>query len=186
MPNVDRPIGFRPAMNFGHHAYQMMRVDVGNSTAIFVGDVMDLDAAGVIPAAADAGVSAAGVCIAVYDVNGVPCGHPNAAVSTKYLTATTAGYALIALALPGAVFIAQTQSGETPDEDDPNITCDHIATAGDTVTARSRHELAHSGGGVQFRYLGKVDEPGNSWGANVDLYVVFNESAYGLSGVASV
>jgi len=187
MANKDSPIGFRPAQGIGsQHVYKMFRVDVTNAKALFPGDVVDLDGSGAIPAAADAGISAAGVAIAVFDSAGVPCGHPNSLVSTKYLTTTTAGFVLVALAIPGVVFICQTQTGTTPTNDDIGLTSDHIATAGDTTTARSRHELTHSGGGLQFRIIGKVEEPGNSWGVNVDVYVVFNESAFGVSGAASV
>ena len=187
MPNRDTPIGFRPARGIGsQHVYARFRVDVSNATAIFIGDVIDLDGEGAIPAAADAGVSVVGVAVGLYDTDGHPIGHPNSLVTTDYLTATTAGWVLVALAIPGAVFIAQTQTGTTPTNDDIGLTSDHIATAGDTTTAKSRHELTHSGGGLQFRIIGLVKEPGNAWGLNNDLYVVFNESALSASGGASV
>lgn len=188
MANRDNPMGFRPALNMGtHHAFQIFPVDASSTPATYVGDVMDLVAAGAVnPAAADAGVSVAGVCIAVYDTNGIPCGAPNSAVATKYLPASTAGYALVALALPGAVFICQTQTGATSAAADIGITSDHVAGTGDTVTARSRHELTHSGGGLQFRIVGLVNDPSNAWGEHSDVYVVFNESAFGVSAAASV
>ena len=187
MANRDNPSGFIPAQGIGgDHVYKMFRVDSVNATAVFVGDVMDLDASGVGPAAADAGVSAVGVCVAVYDSDGLPCGSHNSSVATKYLPASTAGFALVALAIPGNVFICQTQTGTTPTDDDIGLTSDHVAGAGDTTTARSRHELTYSGGGLQFRIIGKVDKPGNDYGEHVDLYVVFNESAFGVSAAASV
>ena len=189
MPNRDTPIGLRPAQGIGsQHVLKMFRVDSNNATALYIGDVVDLDGESVGPAAADAGVSAAGVCVGVYDTNKIPCGHPSAAVSTKYLSASTAGYALVALAIPGAVFIGQLDSGSTPTEDDVGATCDHVAGTGDTTTAKSRHELDSSdiGTGLQFRILGLVDEPGNTWAEHADVYVVFNESAFGASGAATV
>ncbi len=189
MPNRDTPNGFRVAQGIGsQHVVKRFRVDSNNSTALFVGDVVDLDGEGVGPAAADAGVSVAGVCVGVYDSNEIPCGHPNSSVSTKYLTGSTAGYADVALALPGAVFIAQLDSGSTPTEDDVGATCDHVATAGDTTVAHSKHELDSSdiGTGIQCRIIGKVDEPGNAWGEHVDVLVVFNESAFGASAAATV
>lgn len=187
MANRDNPIGFRPAQGIGsQHVLKYFPVDVANGTALFVGDVVDLDPnGGVIPAAADAGVSAAGVCVGVYDTNGVPCGSPNSAVSTKYLTVSTRGYALVALAIPGAVFVTQASDGSIS-ENDIGATADHVAGTGDTTTARSRHVLNSSTGGLQFRILGHVDEPNNAYGADVDLYVVFNESAFGASAAASV
>jgi len=187
MANRDTPIGFRPAQGIGsQHVYKMFRVDSNNATAVFVGDVLDLDGEGVGPAAADAGVSAAGVCVALFDSEGIPVGHPNSSVSTKHLTASTAGFALTSLAMSGTVYIVQTQTGETPTVDDIGLTSDHIATAGDTVTSTSRHELTHSGGGLQFRIIGKVEQPNNTWAEHVDVYVMFNESAFGVSGEASV
>lgn len=189
MANRDTPIGFRPAQGIGgDHVYKMFRVDAtGNATYnMFVGDVLDLDGYGVNVASADAGVSAAGICVAVYDSNGVPCGAPGSSVSTKYLPLATNGYALVALAIPGAVFIAQDDASATLDEDAVGLTTDHVRGTGDTATATSRHELNATTGGLQFRIIGKVEEPNNAWGAWNDLYVVFNESAFGVSAAASV
>lgn len=190
MANRDMPHGFRPAIGMGKsHQYQIFPIDAANGTAVFVGDVMDLNATGnVRPAAADAGVSAAGVCVAVYDTNGIPCGAPFAAVTTKYLSASTAGYALVALALPGAIFIAQAQTGQTPAAADLGQTTDHVAGAGDTTTGFSRHELNFSdlGTGLQFRIVGLVARPDNSWAEHADVYVQFNESAFGVSAAAGV
>ena len=186
MANADKPIGFSPARGIGsQHVMSLFRVDVTNSTALYVGDVVDLDGSGAIPAAADAGLSVVGVAVALYDSDMNPVGSPNSSVSTKYLTTTTAGYVLVALAIPGAVFISQLDDG-VPTNDDVGLTCDHIATAGDATTATSRHELDYDSGGVQFRIIGLVKEPQNSWGAQCDVYVVFNESALGCSGEASV
>jgi len=190
MANIDRPRGFRPAEGIGsQHIVKRFPIDSSNSTAVFVGDVMDLNAAGSVrPAAADAGVTAAGVCVGIQDSNGNPIGSPNSSVSTKYLPTSTAGYALVAMALPGAVFICQTDSGTVPTSADIGATADHAAGSGDTTTAVSRHELDASniGTGLQFRIIGILEEPGNTWLEHVDVYVVFNESAFGVSGAASV
>ncbi len=185
MANRDTPIGFRPATGVGTpHQVRRFPVASSNGTNLFVGDVADFDGTAVGPAAADAGVSAVGVVVAVYDSNGVPCGAPNSSVSTKYLPASTAGYVDVALALPGAVFIAQAQTGQTPAANAIGATTDHVAGTGDTTTATSRHELncGDLNTGAQFLILGKVDEPNNSWGEHVDLYVVFNESAFNQTG----
>lgn len=190
MANRDTPMGFRPAQGIGgDHVYKLFAVDASSSTATYVGDMMDLNAAGSVrPAAADAGVSAAGVCVAVYDSNKVPCGSPNSSVSTKYLTGSVAGYALVALAIPGNVFIGQLDSGTTPTSADIGATCDHVAGSGSTTTARSAHELDASdiGTGLQTRIIGLVDEPGNTWAEHADVYFVFNESAFGTSAEATV
>lgn len=190
MANVDRPIGFRPAKGSGaQHVYLRIPVDSSSGTALFVGDVVSFNAAGSVrPAAADDGVSAAGICVAVYDSDGNPCGSPNSSESNKHLSASTAGFALVALAVPGAMFIGQLDSGTTPTSADIGATCNHVAGVGDTTTSRSRHELDASdiGTGLQFRIVGLVDDPGNSWAEHADVYIVFNESAVGASGEASV
>jgi len=189
MANRDNPCGFRPAQGIGsQHVLKYFRVDAtGNgSYPLHVGDVVDLDGYGVCVAAADAGVSVAGICVAVYDSNGVPCGAPGSSISTKYLSAATDGWALVALAIPGAVFIAQDDATAELDEDSVGLTTDHVAGTGSTVTGVSAHELNATTGGLQFRIIGLVNEPGNAWGGNADLYVTFNESAFGVSGAASV
>jgi len=193
MPNRDNT-GFRPANGIGTaHICRMFPVDVANGTAIFIGDVVDLDPnGGVIPAAADAGVSAAGVCIGVFDSNRIPCGHPYSSVSTKQLTASVAGFCLVAMAYPGSVFIAQSSTGSTaPAENDIGSTCDHIAGTGNTTFGFSGHELDFGqttalNTGLQFRTIGKVNHPNNAYGQHCDLYVVFNESAFGSSAAAGI
>ena len=190
MANRDNPMGFRMAQGIGsQHVLKRFPIDSSNSTNVFVGDVMDLNAQGSVrPAAADAGVSAAGVCVALYDSDGHPIGHPNSSVSTNYLGTSVAGFALVSLALPGVVFIAQAQTGQTPAAEDIGETTDHVAGTGDTTTAVSKHELNFSdlGTGLQFRIIGLVDNPANSWAEHADVYVVFNESAFGVSAAASV
>lgn len=181
MANRDTPIGFYPAKGVGPtHQYLWFPVDSGNSTNMFVGDVLDMDGTAVVPAAADAGVSVVGVCAGLYDTNRISIGHPNSAVSTKYLPSSTAGYALVALALPGHLFIAQAQTGQTPASTSIGATTDHVQGTGDTVTARSRHELNFSdlNTGAQLTIVGLVEEPGNSWAEHALVYVSFNESIW--------
>ena len=188
MANRDNPMGFRPARGIGSNVVEsLFPVDVANGTNFFVGDVADLDPnGGVIPAAADAGVSAAGVVTALYDTNMIPVGAPGSAVTTKYLPLSTRGYALVALAIPGTVFIAQDDAAAALAEEDIGQTTDHVAGAGSTTTAVSNHELNGTVGGLQFRILGLVNKPGNAWGSNAEVYVTFNESAFGVSAAAAV
>ena len=187
MANRDNPIGFRPANGIGvTHQYMEFVITTGNGTNIFVGDVMDLDGTSITPAAADANVSAIGVCTQIKDTNGVSIGHPNSAVSTKYLPLSTAGIVVVALANPSAIFIAQDDGGTALTAADVGVTTDHIAGTGDTTTATSRHELNSTTGQGQFRILGLVKDPSNSWGANADIYCTFNETALSGSGEASV
>jgi hypothetical protein len=188
MANRDNPCGFRMSQGIGsQHVCKQFIVDSSSGTALFMGDVVGLNAVGSVrPAAADIGVAAAGICIAVYDSNGVSCGAPGSSVSTKYLTASVAGYALVALAIPGVVFIAQDDGSVALTGAAVAATTDHVAGVGSTTTAVSAHELNATIGGLQFRIIGLHPAPGNAWGANAELQVVFNESAFGVSAAASV
>lgn len=179
MANIDNP-GIRPADRKPSQELEFP-VDVSSGTAMYVGDVVTANAAGSVrPAVADDGTSVAGVVVGIKDTNGIPIGAHNSVVSTKYLSATTVGKALIALALPGRVFIGQSQTGQTPAEADIFSTTDHVAGAGNSTTAKSGHELNMSdkNTGAQCLIVGKVDDPGNSYGEHVDLRFVFHESIF--------
>ena len=189
MANRDTPNGFRPAKGGKSHIVVRFPVLSSNGTAIFVGDVIDLlSTGGVGPAAADAGVSVAGVCVGLYDSDKNPVGSPNSSQSTKYLPASTAGFCDVALAISGALFIGQAQTGQTPAAADLGATTDHVAGTGDTTTSQSRHELNFSdlNTGIQFRIVGLVDNPNNAVGEHADYYVTFNESAFCGSSEAGV
>jgi hypothetical protein len=157
-------------------------VDSSNSTIVYRGDVMANNSAGSVrPAAADAGVTAVGICVGVYDANGVECGAPNSLHTTKSLPVSVAGYADVALALPDAIFIGQFGAGNTPVVADTFCSVDHVAGAGNTVMYTSGHYL--NGGAknteAQFQVLGLVNSPDNVWGDYCDVYVRFLESALG-------
>lgn len=57
-----------------------------------------------------------------------------------------------------------------------------VVTGGSTTTSRSQTELntasQSSSASEELLIIGKVDEPGNAWGQDVDLLVTFNESAW--------
>ena len=180
MPNRDNT-GFRPAEKFGQVIYWMFNVDASSGTALFIGDVVVNNAAGSVrPAAAAFTSTGVGVCVGVYDTNRIPCGHPNSVVTTNYLSASTAGYALVALAMPGQFFIAQSQTGTTYAAADVWTAVNLVAGAGNTSTAHSNHELGATGG-ADFQIIGLVDEPENTFalGENVDVYVRFLGSVWG-------
>jgi len=175
-------LGFRPCKMLDGSSIPVLRfpIDASNGTNVFVGDVVANNAAGSVrPAAADAGVTAAGVVVALYDSVGVPIDHPSSSTGTPYLASSTAGYADVALALPDAVFRAQSLTAITAA--DVWGTIDHVAGTGNTTIGSSAHEL-NGGGGIstegQFLILGKVDEPNNTWAADVDVYVTFHESVW--------
>lgn len=183
MANIDNR-GFRPADRKPSEELLFL-VDAANDTNMFVGDVIDAAAAGAVNVSdGSTPTQSVGTVVALYDSNGIPIGHPNSSVSTKYLPSTTAGKALVALALPGRRFIAQAISGKTPAEADIFATSDLTATAGDTTISHSNHELKYTALNTegQFLILGRVRDPGNAYGEHVDLYVTFNESIFGPNG----
>jgi len=188
MANVDNR-GFRVAAMGGGNRPTLMTfpIDVSNATAVFRGDVVDVNAAGSVrPAAGSAPTQSVGVVVGLLDTNKIPIGHPNAAVSTKYMPISTVGYAIVALALTGTIFIAQAITGKTPAAADIFATSDLNAGAGDTAVATSGHELLYTvlNTEAQFLILGKVEEPYNAWGEYVDLYVTFNEGIFNGIGKA--
>lgn len=178
MANIDNP-GFRPAImeSGGRIATLRFAIAAANATNVFVGDVVSAVNTGTVtPAAADAGITVVGVVVGLYDANGVAIGSPGAIHATKYLPSGYAGYADVALATPSNIFIVQSSTLAAVDV---FSCCNHVATAGDTTTARSGHDLGATGGGNQVMILGKVDRPDNDWGAHVDVYVKFMEGMNG-------
>ena len=186
MANRDSVFGLRPAIGiYKKHMEFLFPIDSSSGTATFIGDIVTANAAGSVrPAAANDNTSVAGVVIALYDSNKIPCGAWGSSVSTKQLTASTAGYALVALATAGAIFVAQAQTGQTPAATSLFATTDHVAGTGSSTTGLSGHELNMSdlNTGGQLIILGLYDEPGNTWGEHVKLYVAFNESIFMGSG----
>lgn len=177
MANVDRPNGFIPCGRLDGSKIPVRRFPIYASQAdgVFVGDVMKALATGNVEAANAADDEAViGVCVGIQDTNGVAIGSPNSSVSTKYLPASTGGYALIALALPDSVFRAQSNASLAATDVFGSV--DHVATAGNTTTGRSQHELDSTiASANQFKIIGKVEEPGNDWGSYVEVYVVPGE-----------
>ena len=180
MPNIDNT-GFRPKTPNSDKVRRFPVVAAGNATALYVGDAVKPEAnGGVTPL--DAGATGSDLClgviVAIYDSDGIPVGMHNSSVSTKYLAASTAGYVDVHIATPGEVFIGQSQTGTSYAVTDIFAGVNIVAGAGDTTTARSGHELGATGG-VDAAILGKVEDPNNAWGVNVDVYFSFLSSYWG-------
>lgn len=191
MANTDKPRGLDPvAMLDGSQIPEKwFLVDSGNGTNLAVGDPVEIAAAGSVQKIATSGSNVTrviGVITAIADTNDNPAGHPNSAISTKYLPLSTAGKVKIALAMPDAVFAIQVISGQTPAAADVFSCADLSLAAPDTVTARSTTELAALGAGqAQMKVIGKVNDPSNAYGEHVNLLVTFNESWFS-NGVAGI
>lgn len=186
MANKDN-MGIRPADKIPSQEVMFDVFAAGNATNnMFVGDVVIVDATGgvIVSTGGTNPEYTVGVVIALYDSNGIPVGAPGSSVSTKYLPVSTAGKALVALATPGRRFIGQCAG--TLAANSVFATADISNTAGDTTTARSKHELLGSALNTegQCLILGKVEEPGNDWGTDTDVYFCFNESMFAPNGKA--
>lgn len=151
--------------------YRLYPIASGNATNVFVGDVVSVIASGsVAPAAAGDGTILLGTVAALFDnQNAVPgqnapcpIGLWASTVTSKYLPSSTAGYALVALAKPGAKFIAQTNTIITAAF--VNKTTNLVAGAGNTTTAQSGHVINGSDGntGSDFLVLGAWAQLGSS------------------------
>ena len=175
--------GFRPLIG-GANTIQVRRFycdGTNNSTAIFVGDIVKAHSnGGVIASTAGAVLANVGVVVGIFDTNGIPVGHPMAAVSTKYLTASVVGYVDVALALPGCLFIGQSATVSIAATDIFG-SAPLVATAGSQTTARSNHRIGTvTTGASDFLILDVVQNGVNAVGSvNCDVIVQFNGSMFG-------
>lgn len=168
--------------------YRLYSISVGNGTAVFVGDVVSaLSDGSCAPAAAGDNNIVLGTVVELFDnttnqgvpsnTNGVPIGMWASSVSSKYLPASTAGWAMVAVAEPGVRFIAVTNTILTSSA--INASTALVAGAGNTTTAQSGHVINGNdlNTGNQFLILGPVVVPTNDITlANAAWYVQFNES----------
>jgi len=182
MANRDAPMGFIPVEKLDGSKIPTRKWKINSATSnIFVGDAVSKDAGGGVElSTASDGILIVGVVEQLLDSNEVPIGHPNSSISTKYVASGSSGIAIVSLAVQDAVFSIQA-NGNTVEADIWN-TAPMVVTGGDTTTARSKTELNTSSqstsGAEELMIIGKVDEPGNAWGTNVNLLVTFLESTW--------
>lgn len=177
MANVDAPRGAKPAYHLqgGVIRNQAYKIADGYATGIFTGDYVKAVAGATIEAAA-AGNRILGVFAGVDFVNDQ--GEPK---FMRYWPAGQSATDIRALVFddPGIVFESQADGSVT--ETDRFNLADHVAThAGNTSTGTSGMEISSTTGtgDAGFRILGKVDDPLNDWGANVDLLVQIYEHEF--------
>ncbi len=172
MANTDNPRGARPArhLNGGNIVANSYAVDASNSTSIFPGDAMILEADGnVAPYTGTGGGNLIGFCA------GVDGDFDN--LSRRYLPASTAGTVFI-WDDPDQTFEIQTAGTITADDAGNNA--DVTATAGATSSSMSRHEVsATTGTGTaQLRLIRPSPREDNDvTAANSDWEVRINEHA---------
>lgn len=151
--------------------YRLYPITSSNATNVFVGDVVSAitgsgaTSGSVAPAAAGDNAIVLGTVVELFDqggntnnVNGmngpVPIGMWASTVTSKYLPASTAGYAMVAIAKPGVKFVAVTNTILT--NASINKSTALVAGAGNTTTAQSGHAINgnDTNSGNQFIIIG--------------------------------
>lgn len=176
MANVDAPRGAKPVRHLnGGDPFVMNRyaVDASNSTAIFVGDFIILEADGnVAPYTGAGGGNLLGVCAGVDD--------DFDDLSRRHLPASTAGNIFVHDD-PDVTFEVQSD-GTTLVATAQGANVDVLPTAGSATTSISAHELKSStltASAAQIRLLRPMPREDNDvTAANSDWEVVINEHLF--------
>lgn len=175
--------------------YRWFPVTTSNATNMFVGDVVSLITGSgavngsVAPSAAGDNAIVVGTVVELFDNQqslgqgvlgpGSPVGMWSSTVTQKYLPASTAGWAMVALAKPGVLFRTVTNTVITQAAIGKSTAL--VATAGNTTTAVSGHVINGNdlNTGNQFIIVGPVNVPDNViTAASAAWTVVFNESIF--------
>ena len=157
MANVDNPKGFYPVRHASGGEIRTRHYILTTGEVVYKGELLKAVAGGTVETAAT-GIALAAIGIAA-----------------EYMDGTTAGTEVAVYDDPQIVF--GVQSDGTAAATGVFATCDHTAGAGSATTGCSADELDIStiGTGGQLEILGKIETPGNDWGAHTDLEVLFNE-----------
>lgn len=175
--------------------YRWFPITASNATNVFVGDVVSLitgsgaTVGSVAPSAAGDNAIVVGTVVELFDNQqslgqavlgpGAPVGLWSSTVTSKYLPSSTAGWAMVALAKPGVMFRAVTNTIISQNAIGKSTAL--VATAGNTTTAVSGHVINGSdlNTGNQFIIIGPVNVPDNTITLAVASWtVVFNESIF--------
>lgn len=151
MANRDAPFGFRYAYtlhggppHIGHYK--------NTAVAIYPGDLVHLDGSG--------------------RVNSIASTETPMGVAKNYVSATADQDVEVYDDLENTVFRVQADGADLADDTVIGLFYDVVATTGNTTTLQGKMELDSDASAEDtLVLLGKVDEPGNAWGANVEVYV---------------
>ena len=158
--------GFYP-LDTQRTEYRIYPIMSANGTAVYVGDVVKAITGtsttvigSVAPATATDYATLVGTVVSLFDNGGTgaipgqnapnPVGNWASSVSTKYLPASTAGYALVAVAKSGTRFVACSTNIATSGQAFINKSTALVATAGSTTTAVSGHVLNMNDGNGSY------------------------------------
>lgn len=181
--------GFYPA-DTQRAEYRLYPISASNATAVFVGDVVSAITGGTVaPSAAADGTIFLGPVCELFDSQSTvpgqnapnPVGLWSSTVTSKYLPALTAGYALIAVAKPGMKFVCQTNTIMTAAAINKSTAL--LAGAGNQTTAASGHVINGNdlNTGSDFIILGPYNQLGSTGVNDITLagalwLVEFNKS----------
>lgn len=190
MANTDRPNGFVPIGTISGSPYSgYIRAYEADASAgaIFLGDMVILEADGKVAPAAAGSTQLLGACVGFLEhmpikVDGVTGNFlsTSALDHVVYKPASTAGVVLVAVG-PDVLYEVQ-EDGDTSDlaVTDIGSNIDLIAGSGSTTTGRSGFELnsdtVTAAGSAQFRIIDMVDRPDNELGDWARWIVRIHES----------
>lgn len=188
MANVSRT-GFYPLRTLQGNPWNgqavQFDVDASNDTAIFIGDVVIMEADGNCAEAAAGSVNIIGVCVGIGTSGNVDhgtAGYWNAAnLEARHLAATTAGVIQVCTD-PFMLYIAE-EDNDTSDLalTDRGSAVDIIAGSGSTTTGISGHVLDSSSASAtdgQFKIIELWDDPNNAVGTDAKWVVMPNEHLF--------
>ena len=156
--------GFYP-LDTQRTEYRIYPVGSANGTNVFVGDVVKIITGSsaaipgsVAPATATDYSNLMGTVVQLFDAGGTspiagqnapnPVGNWSSTVSSKYLPASTQGYAMIAVAKPGMRFVCQTNTIINNGFIGKSTAL--VAGAGNTTTAQSGHVMNGNDGNGSY------------------------------------
>lgn len=177
MANDDRPMGFHPYDNkpLRVTAYRIEGSEgTPYNTALYIGDMVTLNAGDINIATAGTGNDLLGAIVGFECINGgiAPTGY--------YPASSTYNWHALVADHPHQRFVAQCDGAGTLSQAQIGLTCNLKTThSGNTTTNLSGQEIDSSAtaGAVtdQLRLIGKVDKPGNAWGANGEYIVEIHD-----------
>lgn len=158
MANVDNPRGFWPIRHLSGGEIRPREYVVTTGATIYRGEVLKVVAAGTVEqATADDGIIVIGI-------------------AAEYVSdsASAGGKKILVYDDPKIVFGVQVTTAITPTAADIFAGGDHVAGSGDSATLMSTDEFNLTSG-EQFKCLGLINSPKNSWAQHAKVEVVFNE-----------
>jgi hypothetical protein len=169
MANANAPRGFWPLRHLGGGTIRANEYTIatGYTSDIFKGDLVKRVTGGGIELAA-----AGNRFVGVFDGVSYVDASGNQKYSSYWPNTTTATY-IKAMVYDDPMITFGVQSNGSTVAADYGELADHVAGSGSTTTGVSGHELngTSSTATAGFRILGKLDQPGNAVGTNVNLEV---------------